>query len=96
MEELRMGNIYCFINNSDVDWHHVLAITEDGHTLAGHQSTTIGWAKHDIGINSDWQHDKYEEYYPNGYNLIWLDDPLSDETFLKALALAEEMSSYQG
>lgn len=49
------------------------AITKDNNeVLASHLSTNLEWAKHDMGVNSDWKHDVYMEKFPNGYELIWL------------------------
>lgn len=65
--------IYCFINGSNNFGQHVMALCEDGNVLAGHLSSSVGYAKHDIGINSDWKHDKYKEHCPEGYELEWVD-----------------------
>lgn len=71
-----MPKIYCFINRRPMrDWNEVMAIAEDGTYLAGHISSTEGWARHDIGIGSDWKHDTYRKHYPEGYELVWLDKP---------------------
>lgn len=37
--------------------------------------------------NSDWKHDAYLKACPNGYSLVWLDDPRSDEGWCKAYEL---------
>jgi hypothetical protein len=71
-----MAKIYCFIEgewgDSDVS---VIAVAEDGHVLARHVSSSEGWAQHDIGIGSEWKHDKYREHYPDGYELVWGEPP---------------------
>jgi hypothetical protein len=51
-----------------------MAIAEDGNVLAKHLSSNTHWAKHDIGITSDWKHNYYKAHYPDGYELVWLDD----------------------
>ena len=48
------------------------AIDKNQETLAIHMSSSLEWAKHDMGIGSDWKHDVYKEKYPNGYDLVWL------------------------
>lgn len=86
-----MNKIYCFINGGSEGWYNVLALAEDGHCLAGHLSSNKYWAIHDIGINSDWKHEQYKEHYPDGYELVWLDDPLVDEGFKLAAKKNEEL-----
>lgn len=63
------------------------ALGEDGQGLASHLSSGIEWSKHDMGLTSDWKHDHYEKIYPNGYELIWIDDPDNDERWLNAIEL---------
>ena len=87
-----MNKIYCFINSSSPEWYSVLAIAENGHCLAGHASSSKYWAAHDIGMTSDWKHELYKEHYPNGYELVWLDDPMEDE----GLKLAAELNQMLG
>ena len=70
-----MGKIFCFINGGSSGWYEVVAISENGYHLAGHISSCKSWAKHDIGIGSDWKHDKYKKHYPDGYELVWIDEP---------------------
>jgi len=70
----KKNTIYCFINTTNSLGHIVVAYAEDGTYLAFHCSSNIVWAKHDIGIGSTWKHDKYKAKYPEGYELIWLDE----------------------
>lgn len=51
------------------------ALAEDGVACASHLSSSIGWAKHDLGLTSNWKHDTYDLFYPDGYELEWVDDP---------------------
>lgn len=68
--------VYAFINGTfGSDDFTVFAIAEDGTLLASHMSSSHGWAKHDIGVTSDWKHDQYAEHYPDGYEVEWVDDP---------------------
>lgn len=77
--------IYCFINSGKgTDWQNVQALTEDGVFIAGHISSNEGYAKHDIGLTSDWKHEIYEKEYPEGYELEWVDDPKNHEGILAA------------
>ena len=58
------------------------AIDKDKHTLTNHTSSSLEWAKHDMGVGSDWKHEIYAEKFPNGYDLVWLG--------LNAVDLAEQ------
>lgn len=88
-----MKKIYCFINGGKgTDMNNVIALCEDGHCLAGHLSSTEGWAKHDIGINSDWKHDKYKEHCPEGYELVWVDDAEGHEGIDAAYTLNQALA----
>jgi len=66
---------------------HGQALSEDGAGLAGHLSSNKDWAKHDLGLTSNWKHDIYDEHYPQGYELVWIDDPRTDPRWQAALAL---------
>lgn len=89
--------IYCFVNGSNRDWYPVLAMCEDGHVLGNHLSSSVGYAKHDIGITSDWRglHAEYQKHCPEGYELVWVDeDDVKDhEGILAAYALNQELSN---
>ena len=63
------------------------ALGEDGQGLASHLSSGIGYSKHDMGLTSDWKHDIYKETYPQGYELVWIDDPDNSEEWKKAISL---------
>lgn len=65
--------IYCFLNGGSPGWYSVMAISQDGHVLAGHVCSSSSFFLHDIGIESDWKHDKYREHYPDGYRLEWVE-----------------------
>lgn len=89
-----MKKIYCFVNGGrNTEFQHVIALCEDGHCLAAHLSSHEHWAKHDIGINSDWKHDKYKEHCPEGYELIWIDNPETSEEISEAYKLNQELSA---
>lgn len=71
--------IYVFING-EVDQRFgggitVTALSQDGEFLTGHLCTNVGFAYHDMGLTSDWKHDKYRERYGDNYTVIWCDDP---------------------
>jgi hypothetical protein len=86
-----MPKIYCFINGGIPGLLDVIAMAEDGTYLAGHGSSNEGWARHDIGISSDWKHDRYREHYPDGYDLVWLDKPKGHPGLQEAYARNQAM-----
>ena len=66
--------IFCFINSgAGTEFVVTSALSENGYFLAGHMSSNDVWAKHDIGITSDWKHDDYQKHYPQGYELVWVE-----------------------
>lgn len=70
-----MPKIYCFVNSGKgTDWQLGAALSEDGEFLAGHCSSSEGFAKLDMGMASDSKHEHYRERYPGGYELEWVDD----------------------
>ena len=76
-EDTSKPAIFCWVNNgAGTDWQVVEAMSEDGVFLASHCSSHESWAKHDIGLTSDWKHDIYRRYYPDGYRLVWVDPPI--------------------
>ncbi len=85
-----MIKIFCFINGGCLGFLDVVALAEDGTCLAGHLSSSIGFAKHDIGITSKWKHEIYEKHYPNGYELVWIDDARNSEEITNAVKLHNE------
>jgi hypothetical protein len=40
-----------------------------------------------MGLTSDWKHDHYAKCFPEGYELVWIDNPDTDERWLEALKL---------
>lgn len=67
------------------------ALSEDGHVLAEHLSSSVAFAKHDLGLTSDWQHDKYRKHAPNGFELVWVDDRQTHDGWLAALAVNKRL-----
>ncbi len=63
------------------------ALAEDGTGLASHLSSSVGFARHDMGLTSDWTHEYYREYCPDGFELEWVDDPETHAGWQAALAL---------
>jgi hypothetical protein len=65
------------------------ALSEDGTGLGSHLSSNIDFAKHDIGLTSDWHHEFYKQRYPDGYHVEWIDNPDDDPRWLAAMKLNE-------
>jgi hypothetical protein len=84
----RKPRIFAFVNGGIPGLLHVVALAEDGSCLAGHGSSNVEWARHDIGIGSDWKHDLYAAHYPAGYEVEWVDDPPSHPECAAAIAKA--------
>ena len=63
------------------------ALAEDGTGLGSHLSSSVSFAKHDIGLTSDWHHEAYRAHCPNGYEVEWVDDPSTHTGWIAALAL---------
>ena len=55
------------------------AMAETGKAFASHLSSSVYWSKHDMGLTSNRKHEFYDKYYPDGYELVWLDNPETDE-----------------
>ena len=77
--------IYCFIDDESTGLLHVVAVSAEGTAMCGHLSSSVGFAKHDIGITSEWKHDIYKEVYPDGYELVWVDEPYTSKEVKDAL-----------
>lgn len=86
--------ILCWVNQgAGTDWQVVMAMTENGHYLASHVSSHELWAKHDIGLTSNWKHDIYSKHCPDGYELEWIDNPESHEGLDAAYKLNQELGA---
>lgn len=88
-----MKKIYCFLNGCGPMGCTVEALAEDGEVVAVHFSSNESWAKHDIGLTSNWKHEYYKAKYPEGYELVWLDSKQLDthEGFQTALKLNAQL-----
>ena len=67
------------------------AADENGHYLASHLSSGKTWSKHDMGLTSDWKHDHYAKRYPDGFELVWIDNPEVDECWQGMLKKYHEL-----
>lgn len=77
--------IYCFNNGGPSDWLQAVAICEDGHVLAQHICSDVGYMQHDLSGN--WKHENYNKHCGEGkWVLEWVDDPKTHEGLISALA----------
>lgn len=89
-----MGKIYGFVNGGSPGWYVVEALSEDGDFLAQHVCSTPAYGPHDIGVVGTLQHEKYEKAYPEGFEVIWIDD-VDDERLKAAYAKHLEKNKEQ-
>ena len=83
--------IFVFMNSGrGTDWIEGMALCEDGRYIAGHVSSSEGFFKHDMGLTSDWHHDDYKSACPDGYELVYVDDPRNHEGLMAAYKLNQE------
>lgn len=83
--------IYCFINaQRGPDDFTAVALAEDGVLLASHISSSVAWAICDMGASDTVtpighsKHRVYGEHYPDGYRVVWVDDPMKHPGVLAA------------
>jgi hypothetical protein len=68
------------------------ALCEDGTRLASHLSSNVAFSQYDMGLTSERKHPLYKEHCPEGYELVWVDDPTTHEGW-KSARDAEEKKS---
>lgn len=85
--------IFVLCNSCSRQWHHVMAMAEDGTHLAGHVCSDHGFISHDMGFTSDWKHDQYNRHYPDGWELVMVDDPKNHEGLQAAYELNQAMGA---
>jgi len=88
-----MSKIFIFINGTNYFGVESLALAEEGEILTSHISSNESWAKHDMGLTSDWKHNVYDEHYPEGWELEYISDVEKaleeNEKFKKAMQKAK-------
>lgn len=63
------------------------AMLDTGLCIASHLSSNVEWAKHDMGIRSNWKHDTYQQHCLEGYELVWVNEPDSHDEWKAAYDL---------
>lgn len=66
--------IFVFCNNCAPEWHSVAALSEDGCFIAGHVCSHHAYINDDMGFTSDWKHKSYNRHYPDGWELVFVED----------------------
>ncbi len=70
-----MNKIYVFKANrfgpTDIS---CLAVADDGDELANHVSSNESFARFDMGVTSKNKHEIYKKKFPEGFEVIWVDD----------------------
>ena len=85
--------IFCFSNGISGCFLRAIAIADDGHVLAQHLCSSIGFMGHDLGITSDWKHENYNKHFGDGnWELEWVDEPKIHEGVQQAYKLNQELS----
>lgn len=64
--------IFAFLNGGSPGWFQCLAMAEDGEVLSGHVCSNELFVPHDLGVTSDWKHDKYRQKYPDGFRVVYV------------------------
>lgn len=89
-----MTKIYCWVNSGkETDWQVVIAMDENGFDAGNHVSSSVNWAKHDIGYSNPnhYRHEYYRKAYPDGYELVWVDNPREHPGLMEAHAKTQAL-----
>lgn len=70
-----------------------VALAEDGTALASHWCSDEFYVEHDLGVTSDWKHEKYREHYPDGFEVVYV--PTREIAGHAGLELAFELNIKQ-
>ena len=84
--------VWCAGSSGEANFHHIQAIAEDGSVLAGHACSSHAYISNDMGFTSDWKHDRYNEHYPNGWQLELVERPKEHSGFQSAQALKQQQA----
>lgn len=96
MTEQTKHKIYCFNDGGSPGWLHAVALADDGHCLAHHICSHEGYMKHDLGIESSWKHEFYNEHFGEGnWELEWVDNPETHEGLTAAYVLNQKLAELE-
>lgn len=76
-----------------------IAVTEDGHVLTGHLSSSESFMKYDMGLLAeDWsgKNKIYAERYPEGYELVYIppEEVKDNELIKKSVEFAKSRGDF--
>jgi len=74
---MSLPKIFAFCNGGSPGWLSMEALAEDGEFLAGHICSDKGFGPHDMGVTSNWKHPEYRKHYPDGFEVVWVDDAMT-------------------
>lgn len=66
-------------------------LSEDGVFLSQEVYATKEAAYAALGVTTEERHDHYRRYYPDGFEVVVVEDPAMHEGFQKAMALHRDM-----
>lgn len=92
---MKKHEIYCFNNGGPYGYMIAVALADDGVCIASHLCTNEHYMPHDLGMmGSTWKHDLYDAHFGKGnWELVWIDDPRTDERVQKAIELHRKMAN---
>ena len=72
-----------------------LAVNDKGEDVAYHISSSLSFAKNDIGLTSKLKHTHYDSLFPEGWEMVWVDipgkDPHTKASYARAFNLDQEL-----
>lgn len=85
LENATMNKIFVFINltvsqNERVISYESLALAEDGYFVGAGFHSSVEWLKHDMGVTSTQKHDQYQEHYPEGFIVEYVEPDENEST----------------
>lgn len=66
----RKPRIYVYRPHTDYEDVMGLAFDELGEVVAWHVSSSLSWFRSDMGLRSEYKHNKYQARHPNGFELV--------------------------
>ena len=79
--------VFCNTRCDGGEWHHGMAMAEDGHVLAEHVSSAHAWLLHDLGVHPmSAPRDEYPAHYPQGFVLEFVEDVVAHAGLQAAIA----------
>lgn len=77
------SNSYGVIRDAGIDGDIMGYAIYNGEVIQCHFSSGLTWLKHDMGLTSDWYHDRYKEVCGDDYELVFVGTFNSEQEFEK-------------